>query len=155
MLIVLIIVSIIISILVLLFTDYPEDNPLTWLTSIIVCISLFFGTICIVEVVGERTIDKKIQMYQEENSQIEQKVKETVRTYMNYEEKTYKELIETADLTTVIIKYPELNSNELIKIEIDLYIQNNKKIKELKEDKINIDIYKWWLYFGKSNEVNT
>ena len=103
-------------------------------------ISAFFIIICIVtivflttQIVGTRTIEAKIEMYQEENTNIETKVKETVRDYMNYEENTYKELIENADLTTLIIKYPELNSNELIKEEINLYIENNNNIKDLKE----------------------
>ena len=85
----------------------------------------------------------------EENTNIETKVKETVRAYMNFEESTYTELIKDADLTTLMIKYPELNSNELVKTEINLYIENNNKIKELKEKKIDKTILKWWLYFGK------
>ena len=44
----------------------------------------------------------------------------------------------------------QLNSQcKLIEKEIDLYEKNNKKIIELKEQKINEKIYKWWLYFGK------
>lgn len=96
-----------------------------------------------------RTIDNKIQMYTEENTNIETKVKETVRTYMDFEENTYTELIKDADLTTLMIKYPELNSNELVKTEINLYIENNNKIKELKEKKIDETVVRWWLYFGK------
>lgn len=96
-----------------------------------------------------RTVDEKISMYTEENTNIETKVKETVRAYMNFEESTYTELIKDADLTTLMIKYPDLNSNELVKQEINLYIQNNNKIKELKEKKIDKTVVKWWLYFGK------
>lgn len=33
--------------------------------------------------------------------------------------------------------------------EIEVYIENNAKIKQLKEEKINLAIKKWWLYFGK------
>lgn len=93
-------------------------------------------------------VDEKINMYTEENTNIELKVKETVRAYMNYEKETYTNLIESSDLTTLILKYPELNSNELIKVEIETYKENNAKIKELKEDKINKSIKSWWLYFG-------
>lgn len=94
-------------------------------------------------------IDQKIEMYSTENAQIETKVKETIRAYMNYEGDTYKNLIETADLTTLLIKYPELNSNELIKSEIELYKQNATQLRSLKEQKINEGLIKWWLYFGK------
>ena len=93
-------------------------------------------------------VDKKIAMYEEYNTDIENKVKETVRAYMNYEESTYKELVADADLTTLVIKYPELNSNELVKSEIELYKENNNKIMELKEAQINKSVMAWWLYFG-------
>lgn len=93
--------------------------------------------------------DKKLAMYEEENIKIETKVKETVRAYMNYEEDVYKNLIETADLTTLLIKYPELNSNELIKVEIETYKENSKQIKDLKSRQIDRSLMAWWLYFGK------
>ena len=93
--------------------------------------------------------DKKLAMYEEENIKIETKVKETVRAYMNYEEEVYKNLIETADLTTLLIKYPELNSNELIKMEIETYKENSKQIKDLKSKQIDRSLMAWWLYFGK------
>lgn len=113
-------------------------------------IDCIIAIICVSSSLVEcRTIDNKIQMYTEENTNIETKVKETVRAYMNFEENTYTELIKDADLTTLMIKYPELNSNELVKTEINLYIENNNKIKELKERQIDKTILKWWLYFGK------
>lgn len=95
-----------------------------------------------------RNIDKKLNMYQEENQSIESKVKETIKLYMNYEQETYKNLVETADITTLLIKYPELNSNELVKHEIEIYKNNNDKIKELKEKQIDRSSDNWWLYFG-------
>jgi hypothetical protein len=94
-------------------------------------------------------IDDKLAMYREENANIEAKVKATVQAYMNYEKDTYKNLIGTADLTTLLVKYPELNSNELVKAEIDTYVANNNKIKELKEAEIDKKVLAWWLYFGR------
>lgn len=91
-------------------------------------------------------VDKKITLYEELNADIETKVRETVRVYMEYEEKTYKELVANADLTTLVIKYPELNSNELVKSEIELYKQNNDKIMRLKEEQISKSFKAWWLY---------
>ena len=94
-------------------------------------------------------VDKKIKMYEEENIKIEEKVKNTVRVYMEFEKDTFTNLFEDSDLTTLLIAYPELNSNELVKSEVELYIDNNAKIKELKEDKINRRVYRFMLYFGK------
>ena len=33
--------------------------------------------------------------------------------------------------------------------QMDIYTENNNKIKELKEQKLDYQIAKWWLYFGK------
>lgn len=93
-------------------------------------------------------VEKRLEMYEQENIAIEEKVKETVRAYMEYEQETYDSLIKDADLMTLIIKYPELNSNELVKVEIEMYKENNKQIKILKEEKINKKTMSWWLYFG-------
>ena len=40
-------------------------------------------------------------------------------------------------------------SDEMIKQQIELYTSNNTKITELKEEKLNKTLYKWWIYFGK------
>lgn len=94
-------------------------------------------------------IEAKLSMYQEENVQIEQKVKETVRLYMNYEQDTYNNLVKDSDLTTLLVAYPDLNSNELVKSEISVYVSNNNTIKELKSKMINRSFYRWLLWFGK------
>lgn len=94
-------------------------------------------------------IEKKIQMYEEENLNIEAKVKETVQAYMNYEKDIYTNLVESENLETLLIKYPELNSNELVKAQIETYKENSNKIKKLKEANIIKPTLAWWLYFGK------
>ena len=94
-------------------------------------------------------IEKKLQMYEEENLNIEAKVKETVQAYMNYEKDIYTNLVESANLETLLIKYPELNSNEWIKAQIETDKENSNKIKELKEKNIIKPTLAWWLYFGK------
>jgi hypothetical protein len=92
---------------------------------------------------------EKISMYEEENAKIEEKVKNTVKVYMDYEKETYTNLVEESDLTTLLVAYPELNSNELVKSEIKLYMDNNQKIKELKEAEIERTTYRFMLYFGR------
>lgn len=95
-------------------------------------------------------IDQKIEMYQEENDKIEKQIDVLVTNYMEYESKTYKEFKnETEDSITMVSLYPELKSDTLIQEQIKIYTTNNEKIKELKENKINGSVNKWWLYFGK------
>ena len=99
-----------------------------------------------------KVADVKIAMYEEENTKIEQDISIIVKDYTNYEKDTYKvasEQIENSSLLVLTELYPDLKSNELVKKQIDVYIDNSNKIKQLKEEKINNQICKWWLYFGE------
>ena len=117
------------------------------LFSVISAVSMFIIIFIIISY--PYNIDKKLAMYEEENQKIETKIKDTVRVYMNYEQETYKNLVETSDFTTLLVAYPELNSNELVKYEIEQYKANSDKIKEIKEQQIHKSTLNWWLYFGK------
>ena len=52
-------------------------------------------------------------------------------------------------MATVLVRFPELKSNELVKKQMDVYVCNNDKIKKLKEEKLEYSVARWWLYFGK------
>ena len=94
------------------------------------------------------TAKPKIEMYQEENQKIEEQVDVLVKQYMEYEGKTLTEFKSESSITLVSL-YPELKSDALISKQIEVYIANNNKIKELKEYEIEMKIGKWLLYFGK------
>lgn len=94
------------------------------------------------------TIDPKIELYQSQNTEIESKIQATVASYLAHERQTYKDL-KPDNAIAVVSAYPELHSNELVKKQIEVYEDNNKKIMGLKEEKLNQSVYKWWLYFGK------
>lgn len=101
---------------------------------------------CAIEVSKSTVVDNKIAMYQEENKKIEKEITSVVNSYKDYE----KEVISnTGEMATILVRFPELKSNKLVSKQIQVYVDNNNKIKELKEEKINYSIYKWWLYFGK------
>lgn len=105
---------------------------------------IYFG----VNVKSNDVIDDKIAMYQEENTKIEEQIAIVVSDYMEHESKVF----DSAKVSSPVILaqlYPELKSDELIKSQIDIYVANNEKIKDLKLKKINISVYRWWLYFGK------
>lgn len=94
-----------------------------------------------------KKIDDIIAMYQEENNSIENQMDDLVKGYMDYEKTTLKEFAPESSITLISL-YPELKSDELVKQQIDIYMTNNQKIKELKEKKIYASVYRWWLYFG-------
>lgn len=94
------------------------------------------------------TIDSRIELYQSQNAEIESKVQATVASYLTHEKQTYKDL-KPDNAIAVVSAYPELHSNELVKKQIEVYEDNNKKILGLKEEKLNQSVYRWWLYFGR------
>lgn len=94
-------------------------------------------------------IPAQIAMYEEENALIEEKVSNTVTKYMEYEKSIVIEVSPDDDAFSLVSLYPELSSDTLVSNEIELYVNNNEKIKELKSEALNISNYKFWLYFGK------
>ena len=124
------------------------DDEAAFAPGLIMFGSLVLVVISIFYVVDGRVIDNKIAMYQEENTKIETQMDILVERYMDYESETFGELKGESSITLVSL-YPELKADELVKQQVEVYTSNNKKIKELKEQKINISVWKWWLYFGK------
>ena len=94
-----------------------------------------------------RTLDDKIAMYEQENAAIEQSVDVLVKDYYKHESDTYSSL-KPENAVLFASAYPELQSNELATKQLEIYVENNNKIKELKEDQINLSRNKFWLYFG-------
>lgn len=115
-----------------------------FVAGIIALIVTIVLTICVSDLY---VIDEKITMYQEENAKIEEQIAATVEKYMQYEADVFKEVSPDSSITMVAL-YPELKSDTLVQSQIEVYIENNNKIKSLKEDKINGSVYRWWLYFG-------
>lgn len=132
--------------------DFDNDilcgvSIMIFLLSVVVFFAIIlFAIDCGVKASSSIVIDKKISMYQEENKKIEKEITSVVNSYKDYE----KEVISNAgEMATILIRFPELKSNELVNKQIQVYVDNNNKIKKLKEDKIDYSLAKWWLYFGK------
>lgn len=109
---------------------------------------LIVGIFLCIYVTGGSVVDKKIAMYQKENTKIENQMDVLVSQYMKFETDTYGELKNESPITLVSL-YPDLKSDELVKKQIEVYETNNKEIRDMKEKKINLKVAKWWLYFGK------
>lgn len=99
------------------------------------------------EVSSDARIDDKIAMYTEENAVIEQQIAECVERYQEYEQGVF-EKVSPTDAVAFVTLYPELKSDTLVQAQIETYVENNNKIKQLKEKKIDAAVRKWWLYFG-------
>lgn len=95
-------------------------------------------------------IDDRIAMYEEENARIEQQIADVVEQYQKYETDIFREVAPESAVTMVSL-YPELKSDSLVQAQIEVYTENNKTIKNLRDQQIKGNVYRWWLYFGGGN----
>ena len=109
--------------------------------AVVLAISIIVGLIlCGFYTASGSIIDKKIAMYEEENVKIENSIDIIVKEYQEYEVGMY-------DTMTAAMLFPELASNTLVQKQIEIYVNNNQQIKALKANKLNRDLYGWWLFF--------
>lgn len=111
-------------------------------------ISTIVAIVLLICVLNRVNIEKKIALYEEENTKIEQQIADTVKQYQEYETGIFTE-VSPEDSITLVALYPELKSDTLVQSQINVYVENNKTIKELKSSAINASVYRWWLYFGE------
>ena len=146
MFILLFVIAVVLIVLAVLNEDLTEVfGTLGGLIGFIALIGIFVN---IGLLVRGRTLDDKIAMYEQENAAIEQSVDVLVKDYYKHESDTYSSL-KPENAVLFASAYPELQSNELATKQLEIYVDNNNKIKELKEDKINLSKNRFWLYFGR------
>ena len=108
---------------------------------VILVIAMVIGLIlCGFYTASGSIVDKKIAMYEEENVKIENSIDIIVKEYQEYETEMY-------DTMTAAMLFPELSSNTLVQKQIEIYVNNNQQIKVLKAEKLNHNLYGWWLFF--------
>lgn len=120
--------------------------------AVCVLVGCIVALVCVGVSVSELPmLDDRIAMYQEENEKIESQIAEVVAQYQKYENDIFTDVAENnEDAMYLITLYPELKSDTLVAQQIEVYVNNNQKIKELKEQQIYGKVFKWWLYFGGS-----
>lgn len=153
-----ILVILVIGILMLIFGTRLYYTPGCDKEDIGIAVQITGGAVILISIVAFFTllisvlhtvnIDKKIALYEEENTKIEQQIADTVKQYQEYETGIFTEVAPESSITLVAL-YPELKSDTLVQSQIEVYVENNKTIKELKSSAINAPVYRWWLYFGK------
>lgn len=158
LILVLAIILLIVSVKSMKKHDPPEwtwNTHSTFVVLTIVSVFTIFGmviTICCLapEVATEAIYDEKIAMYQEENAKIEQDIDRVVTEYMQHEHDTFVDIKAEKSSITLVTLVPELKSDKLVQQQLDIYVSNNQAIKELKNQKINLTMLKWLLYFGNN-----
>lgn len=95
------------------------------------------------------TADKQIAVLEQRNDEVVSQIEPLVRQYLEYESSTYKELKPNADTLIAFANYPELKGNEFVQTQIQVILENQKKITGLKLEKASLNAYKLWLFMGE------
>lgn len=106
-----------------------------WTIWNVICVSSGFG------------IQEKIQIYEDQNTQIEQSIDAAVKAYCEHEQITYVQMSEGA-VALVAAAYPELASSELVKTQMEVWTSNSHELKELKSKLVDFHRAQYFLYFG-------
>lgn len=115
-----------------------------------VVLAIVFGiwTLCnIIIVASGFGIQEKIEIYEDQNTQIEQSIDAAVKAYCEHEQITYVQMSDGA-VALVAAAYPELASSELVKTQMDIWTSNSNELKELKSDLVDFHRAQYFLYFG-------
>ena len=92
-------------------------------------------------------IQEKIEIYEDQNAQIEQSIDATVQAYCEHEQITYVQMSDGA-VALVAAAYPELASSELVKTQMEVWTSNSSELKDLKSDLVDFHRAQYFLYFG-------
>lgn len=92
-------------------------------------------------------IQEKIQIYEDQNAQIEQSIDAAVKAYCEHEQITYVQMSDGA-VALVAAAYPELASSELVKTQMEVWTSNSSELKDLKSDLVDFHRAQYFLYFG-------
>ena len=109
-----------------------------------------FGIWTIWNVIGVSSgfgIEEKIQIYEDQNAQIEQSIDAAVKAYCEHEQITYVQMSDGA-VALVAAAYPELASSELVKTQMEVWTSNSNELKDLKSKLVDFHRAQYFLYFG-------
>jgi hypothetical protein len=101
----------------------------------------------IIVVASGFSIEEKIQIYEDQNTQIEQSIDAAVKAYCEHEQITYVQMSDGA-IALVAAAYPELASSELVKTQMEVWTSNSNELKDLKSKLVDFHRAQYFLYFG-------
>lgn len=94
----------------------------------------------------KNTIDSRLKVIEEQNAIILAQVEPVVQKALEYESNTYKELkINSEKLIALGNMYPNLKDNAFIQTQLQIIINNQAIIRDLKLTKARMNGYRFWI----------
>lgn len=96
------------------------------------------------------TAASKLKVLNEQNEIVLKQIEPLVQQALNYESNAYKELKLTPEnIVAFGNMYPQLQANSFIQSQINIIIENQKEIKDLKLKIASLNAYRLWLFTKK------
>jgi len=96
------------------------------------------------------TAASKLEVLNEQNEIVLKQIEPLVQQAMNYETSTYKEFKLTLEnIVAFGNMYPQLQANSFIQSQINIIVENQKEIKDLKLKIASLNAYRLWLFTKK------
>ena len=132
---------------------YPSDT-----TSLVAGVNTFLlvVTLVITIVAGVRynsiksTANTQLEVLNSQNEIVLSQIEPLVQQALNYESNTYKEFKMTPEnIVAFSNMYPQLQANAFIQSQINIIVENQKEIKDLKLRIASLNAYHLWLFTKK------
>ena len=132
---------------------YPSDT-----TSLVAGVNTFLlvVTLVITIVAGVRynsiksTANTQLEVLNSQNEIVLSQIEPLVQQALNYESNTYKEFKMTPEnIVAFSNMYPQLQANTFIQSQINIIVENQKEIKDLKLRIASLNAYHLWLFTKK------
>lgn len=114
---------------------------------------LFVVTLCVTIVAGVKynsiksTATAQLEVLNSQNEIVLAQIEPLVQQALNYESNTYKEFKMTPEnIVAFSNMYPQLQANSFIQSQINVIIENQKEIKNLKLKIASLNAYRLWLF---------
>lgn len=96
------------------------------------------------------TAVSKLEVLSSQNEIVITQIEPLVQQALNYENSTYKELKLTPEnIIAFGNMYPQLQANSFIQSQINIIVENQKEIKDLKLKIASLNAYRLWLFTKK------
>ena len=96
------------------------------------------------------TANAQLEVLNEQNKTVLSQIEPLVQQAMNYESNTYKEFKLTPEnIVAFGNMYPQLQANSFIQSQINIIVENQKEIKDLKLKIASLNAYRLWLFTKK------
>lgn len=96
------------------------------------------------------TANAQLEVLNEQNEIVLKQIEPLVQQALNYENNTYKELKLTPEnIIAFGSMYPQLQANSFIQSQINIIVENQEEIKDLKLRIASLNAYRLWLFTKK------